>query len=80
MDSWGKSAVVGRIAGPVSWAIAGLCALIFGVVLPEETTGKITEAITQVITGICMVWGIVAPMYSKWKETKAAKGQETSNG
>jgi hypothetical protein len=80
MDSWGKSAVVGRIAGPVSWVIAGLCALIFGIVIPEETIGKMSEAVTQVIYGFCMVWGIFAPIYSKWKEKKAVKGQVSSDG
>jgi flagellar motor component MotA len=70
MDSWQKSAVVGRVAGSVSWIIVALLSLIFDVIVDPETTGAITEAATKIITGVCMLWGIWAPINSKIRQQR----------
>jgi flagellar motor component MotA len=73
LDSWAKSAIVGRVASSSAWVIAGLIQLLFGVILDPEITGALAKAIADTITGACMLYGIATPIISKIRQQKAVE-------
>lgn len=70
MDSWSKSAIAGRIAGPVFWIIAAILYFGFNIVIDEETSNKLIETISILITSSLAIWGTVAPVLSKYRQVR----------
>ena len=70
MDSWSKSAIAGRIAGPVFWIIAAILYFGFNIVIDEETSNKLIEMISISITCLLAIWGTIAPVWSKYRQVR----------
>jgi hypothetical protein len=72
VDSWTRSMVLGRIAGPVFWAIAAILHFGFGIIIDEASAQYWISFISDLIAWGCAGWGTIAPVLSKLRQKSVA--------
>jgi uncharacterized membrane protein len=68
MDSWSKSAVVGRLAGPLFVAFAALMTFIFGIEFDEEAMKIGVNSTVALLNGLLGLWGFAMSVRSKIRQ------------
>lgn len=68
MDSWSKSAVVGRLAGPLFVAFAALMTFLFGIEFDEEAMTIGINSTVVFLNGLVGLWGFAMAVRSKIRQ------------
>ncbi len=68
MDSWSKSAVVGRLAGPFFVTFAALMTFIFGIEFDEEAMTIGINSTVALINGLIGLYGFAMAFRSKLRQ------------
>jgi hypothetical protein len=71
VDSWTRSMVLGRVAGPIFWTISAVLYFGFGIVIDESTAQQLTKLIADLLVWACAAWGTVAPIWSKARQKQS---------
>jgi uncharacterized membrane protein len=68
MDSWSKSAVAGRLAGPLFVAFAALMTFIFGIEFDEKNMTIGINSTIALLNGLIGLWGFAMAVRSKIRQ------------